>query len=278
LVLFNFVTMKALLLSLLLFLSNVSLAQGWMPQGARAAAIGNAAVGLTDVFAFHHNPGALGFMTNASAAVSYENRFLLRELQSQSFAAATPLKTGVVSLGGQFYGYEHFRTTRIGGGYSMKLSDNFAAGVQMNYLNLRLDPFYGVKHAVTAEVGGLLKVDDNLSLGFSVFNLGRSRLSEYQDDRFSTIMRIGGFYKFSDHLAIAAEIGKDITHKVRVRTGLEYQPIDVLYFRLGMQTSPIEFSGGVGVKLNAFQLDIASHYHQLLGWTPGLNLIYNFGN
>lgn len=269
--------MKALLLAGSILASACLFAQGWMPQGARAAGMGNAVVGVTDIFSYHHNPGALGFLEHGSAGVSYENRFLLRELQSQGFAVAAPLKTGVISLGGQFYGYEHFRTTRIGGGYSMKLSENFAAGVQMNYLNLRLDPFYGVKHAVTAEVGGLLKVDDQLSLGFAVFNLGRARLSEYQDDRFSTIMRIGGYYKFSEHLTLAAELGKDITHKVRFRTGIEYNPIELLYIRFGVQTAPVEFSGGLGVKLNNVQMDIASHYHQLLGWTPGLNFIYNFG-
>jgi len=251
-------------------------AQGWMPQGARSAGIGNASVALSDLFAFHHNPGAIGFLEQGGAAVSYENRYLLRELQQQSFVVAQPLKTGVVSIGGQFYGYENFRTTRIGAGYSLQLTDNFSAGVQLNYLNLRLDPFYGVRHAVTAEVGGLLKIDEKLSLGFAVFNIGRARLAEFEDDRFSTIMRLGAFYQLSEHLAFAVEIGKDITYATRLRTGIEYNPTDRFYFRTGVQTAPVELSGGFGVKFDQFMLDFGTHFHQSLGWTPGVSLLYNF--
>ena len=267
---------SSLLLTFYLLLTSALFSQGWMPQVARSSSLGHASVGLIDLFAFHHNPGALGFMKTGGAAVTYENRYLLRELQSQGFVVVQPIKSGVVSLGGQFYGYEQFRTTRIGCGYSMQLSDNFSAGVQLNYMNLRLDPFYGVRHALTAEVGMLLKVNDKLNLGFSILNLGRTQLSEFQDDRFSTIMRLGASYKISEHLLLVSELSTDITYATRLCGGIEYSPHDQFYLRVGAQGAPVEFSGGIGMKWKRLMLDLGTNYHQILGWTPSVSMLFHF--
>jgi hypothetical protein len=257
------------------FFSN---AQGWMPQGARSSALGNASTVLTDVFAFHHNPGALGFNTQGGVGVSYENRYLMRELQSQGITIVQPLKKGVISAGGQFYGYETFRTNRVGAGYSLKLTENLSAGVQLNYLNVRLDQFYGAKHTLTGEVGMMAKIGEKLSLGFSVFNLGRTKLSEYQDDRLTTLMRLGAGYKLSKQLLFLIELENEITKSPRLKAGIEYSPSDMFYVRAGFQGAPIEFSFGFGVKWNKFKLDLATHYHQQLGWTPSAAMIYQFKN
>lgn len=267
---------KTLLLTLFTLITSTVFCQGWMPQGARSSSLGHASVALVDLFSFHHNPGALGFMKTGGAAVTYENRYLLRELQSQGFVVAQPLKSGVVSLGGQFYGYEQFRTARIGGGYSMQLADNFSAGVQLNYMNLRLDPFYGARHALTAEFGMLLKVNDKLNLGFSVLNLGRTQLSEFQDDRFSTILRLGAAYQISEHLLLVTEISKDITYSARLRGGMEYSPNDQFFLRIGAQGAPVEFTGGIGVKWDRVMLDLGTNYHQILGWTPSISMLFHF--
>ena len=268
--------MKHALLFLFFGTFLFSNAQGWMPQGARSSALGNASSVLTDVFAFHHNPGALGFNTQGGVGVSYENRYLMRELQSQGITLVQPLKKGVISAGGQFYGYETFRTNRVGAGYSLKLTENLSAGVQLNYLNVRLDQFYGSKHTLTGEVGMMAKIGEKLSLGFSVFNLGRTKLSEFQDDRLTTLMRLGAGYELSDKVLFLIELENEITKSPRLKGGIEYSPSDMFYIRAGFQGAPIEFSFGFGAKWNKFKLDLATHYHQQLGWTPSAAMIYQF--
>jgi hypothetical protein len=269
--------MKHTLLFLLFFSSFFfSNAQGWMPQGARSSALGNASTVLTDVFSFHHNPGALGFNTQGGVGVSYENRYLMRELQSQGVTLVQPLKKGVISAGGQFYGYETFRTNRVGAGYSLKLTENLSAGIQLNYLNVRLDQFYGAKHTLTGEFGMMAKLGEKLSLGFSVFNLGRTKLSDYQDDRLTTLMRLGAGYRLSKRLIFLLELENEITKKPRLKGGIEYAPSDLFYIRAGFQGAPIELSFGFGVKWNKFKLDLATHYHQQLGWTPAAAMIFQF--
>lgn len=268
--------MKCLFIFLLAFISSSVIAQGWMPQGARSSGLGNTSVTLVDAFAYHHNPGALGYMEKGGAAISYESRFMIRELQSQGFAAVQPLNTGVISIGGQFYGYKNYRTNRVGAGYSLLLNENLSAGIQMNYLSLRLDDFYGVKHMATGEAGMLAKLGDDMTFGASVVNIGRARLSEFEDDRFSTILRIGAGYQITKELLFLLELEQEVTHKTRMRSGLEYTPNEKFYVRAGFQGAPIEFSFGTGFRFGPLQLDLASHYHQILGWTPMVSLIFDF--
>ena len=59
--------------------------------------------------------------------------------------------------------------------------------------------------------------------------------------------------------------------------GIEYSPLETLYVRLGFRTNPTEFSFGVGLKLKSnLNIDIGSHWHQVLGFSPGLGLSYRF--
>lgn len=259
--------------ALLLCLQGVH-AQGWLPSGARSMSMSNASVGLHDVWSYHNNPGALAKLDRLSAGLAYENRFLLRELQSQGLTIAIPLKVGVLSIGGLSYGYSQFRSTKAGLGYSLPLSDRFYAGVQLNYQGIQLAQNYGNANTVTAEAGLFAEVTENWNMGFSVFNLSRTRLSEFQDDRLTTVMRLGTAYSFSKKLLVSAEFEKSIDYNVRVKAGLEYQIVKDFYFRGGVATAPVEFSFGTGYDFGAIQLDLGTAYDLILGWSPHFSLTY----
>ena len=253
-------------------------AQGWQPAGARSMSMANSTVALADVWSYHHNPAGLAFVKSTSAGLSYENRFLLKELQSQGAVVAHPLKVGVISAGAQMYGYRAYRTTRVGLGYSMLLGQNISAGVQLNYQGMRIDN-YGSKGTVTAEAGILAKINPKISLGFSVMNIGMAKLSEFEDDRFSTYMRLGLNYQISSKVAILAEIDKSIESKLRVKAGMEYELLDRFFLRLGAASSPTEITFGIGYEFkNRLKIDMGSAWQQHLGWSPHFGLTYEILN
>jgi hypothetical protein len=245
-------------------------AQGWLPVGARSMSLSNTSVCLEDVWAFHHNPGALGTISKTSVGISYENRFLMKEFQSQGLAIAQPLKKGVLSIGAQFYGYNLYKTNRIGLGYSLKFSDKLFAGVQMNYQSLKI--------SISGELGILAKINENVSFGFSVFNVNRAKLSVFQDDRFSTYLKMGISYAVSSKVLILAEAEKELSSKLRPKGALEYQVANRFFLRLGAAGNPVEMSFGVGYGLKSgFKLDLGTAWDQYLGWSPhfGLNFELN---
>ena len=253
-------------------------AQGWQPAGARSMAMANSTVAIADVWSYHHNPAGLAFVKNTSAGLSYENRFLLKELQTQAAVFAQPLKVGVISAGAQIYGFRAYRTTRVGLGYSMLLGEKISAGVQLNYQGIRIDK-YGSKGTVSAEAGVLAKINSKISLGFSVMNIGMARLSAFEDDRFSTYMRLGLNYSISKKVSLLAEIDKSIESKLRAKAGMEYELLDRFFLRLGAASNPTEITFGFGYEFkNRLKIDLGSAWHQHLGWSPNFGLTYEILN
>lgn len=265
--------MKNLIL-LFLLTGTMAYGQGWYPSGARSMSMANASVTLNDVWSHFNNPGAVGKMKQLTIGVSYENRFLLKELQTQSVAAIIPLKTGAISVGGHMFGYEQFRSYKGGVGYGMQLGEKLYAGVQANFQGIQLREVYGSKSTVTGEAGILAELRENWLMGFSVTNLFRAKLSDYQDDRLSTMMRLGTSYRFSDKTIVTAEAEKDLDNAMRFKSGIEYQPLENFFLRGGFATAPVELSFGFGYRIKAFQLDLGSSFHQVLGWSPHFSLIY----
>jgi hypothetical protein len=264
---------KLLILTCLLPL--FSFAQGWYPGGGRSMSMANASVALTDEWSFFNNPGALGALDKFSAGLSYENRFLLKELQSQNAVAVVPLKVGVISVGGHHYGYRNFRSYKAGLGYSMQLSDRLFAGVQMNYQGIILSENYGSDGGVTAEAGVYAKITEKWTMGVAVFNIGRARLADYGDDRFSTIMRLGTAYKFSDKVLVSIEVDKDVEYPIRFKTGVDYQIADMFSLRGGFATGRVEGTFGFGLNFEMLTIDLGSSYDQILGWSPNFSISYH---
>ena len=266
--------MKIILVSLLCLMQGLSYGQGWTPAGGRSMSMANTSVALNDVWAYHNNPGALADVDQFSVALSYENRFLLKEMQNQALAIVIPLKVGVVSIGGHFYGYSQYRSIKAGAGYSLKLSEKLFAGVQLNYQGLQLSNNYGSKSTLTAEAGIYAKITEKWKLGISVFNLGRTKLSDFQDDRFSTVFRLGSAYHFSKKLIIAGEFDKDLDHDLRFKVGVDYELINRFYVRGGFATTPSELTFGFGYHFKQVHLNIGSAYTNVLGWSPHFSLLF----
>lgn len=265
---------RTCLTTITLLVHSALYAQGWQPAGARSMSMANSTVAVSDVWSFHHNPGALALIRKTSAGISYENRYLLKELQTQAMAIAHPLKAGVISAGAQLYGYRLYRTSRIGLGYSLKLTDRISAGVQLNYQRLRIE-HYGSRSTVTAEAGLLAKINEKIAIGFSIMNVGRNKLSAFQDDRFSTFMRLGLNYRISDKAIVLVETEKEVQSRLRVKGGMEYEVLNSFFIRAGGACNPIEVAFGFGYQFKTgVKLDMGSAWQQQLGWSPHFGLTY----
>jgi hypothetical protein len=265
----------SLLLLIPTYSSIQALGQGWNPVGSRAVSLANTSVCLDDVWAYHHNPGATASIKTISIGAYYETRFLTKELQTQALAVAIPLKVGVLSAGAQFFGYQQYRNTRAGLGYSMKFTDFLQLGIQGNVQALRLGGNYGSTVSGTIEAGILTKISKKWNVGISVMNIGRQRINPISD-RFATVLRGGCQYKPSKKVSIFAEVEKQVITKISFKAAVEYQVIDALSLRLGAHSGPMELAFGLGYKVSGFSIDLGSKYHQILGWSPNFGLNYQF--
>jgi hypothetical protein len=267
----HFSTLIRALLSCLTF---TTVAQSTSILGARSTALGSSSVTLTDVWAYQSNPAALADLKKVSFSAAYQCRFLLKELQAQGLVYVQPFRYGAISAGITMNGNSVLRIVRCGIGYSLTLFEKLSAGVQLNYHQTSIAENYGHQANVTAECGMLLGLSENWRIGASVYNLGRANLSDFQDERLPTKMRLGTNIQLSKAVLLSSEAEKELEHPLRFKVGVEYLPHRLLAIRMGCQTNPITLSSGFGILWSTFRLDFATQYHQVLGWTPQLTFTY----
>jgi hypothetical protein len=270
--------MKRFYISIFCFSAGLSLFAGNedYPIGARSSALGNASVSLSDVWSAHHNQAGLAFVHDPAAGVSYENRFLLKEISVRGGVVALPIKAGTFGLCITNFGYSLYSENKYSLSFAKAFGKKLSAGIAMDYLSTKIAEGYGSRGSLAAEAGIIAKPLKGLTMGVHVFNPTRSKISAYDDERLPTIIRLGGDYLFSDKVRLAAEVQKDIKYKAEFKAGIEYLPVKELYLRIGLSTNPVLSTFGFGLNLKNLKIDFAASYHQTLGLSPQLGLSYSF--
>ena len=244
--------------------------------GGRSAGMGHASVTLSDVWSSHHNQAGLGWLTKVEAGVFAQNRFLVKEMNYMGFAYAHPVKSGAFALSFTNFGYSQYGESKLGLAYGMKFSERITGGVQINYHNTRIGNNYGSASVLSSEMGLQAKLTSKLELGLHLFNPTQAKLNDFNDERIPTIMRLGMAYTFSNKVFITLEAEKDIDFLPNFKAGIEYKANDRIYLRGGIGSSPTAAAFGVGVYHKGLKLDLASSYHQVLGFIPEVSLTYVF--
>jgi len=267
---------RVLMLTLLIIFSQFLSAQiGNDMLGARSAALGGYNATLFDVWSTNNNQGGLGFLEEMTGGAYYENRFLLSETSYKAGAFVMPVKAGALGLSVSSFGYELYNETKAGLSYGQRFGDKFSVGVQLNYLNTKLTQGYGSKTAVTGAIGAIAKLSKEFTLGVHVYNPSRSKLTNDNNERIPTIMKLGVEYKFSDKVMFVVSSEKDVDFEARVNAGIEYHITEMFYLRGGISTNPTQYAFGAGMQLKHFKVDLSSSFHQTLGITPAISIVYS---
>ncbi|MCK5857391.1 MAG: hypothetical protein KAG64_07870 [Bacteroidales bacterium] len=244
--------------------------------GGRSAAMGGVGAANNDFWSVNNNQAGLGFAEGSGVGFYYDNHFLIKELSLNQLSAVFKTKRGGFGLNVSYFGYGQYNEKKIGLAYGMKLGKRFALGVQMDYLHTFIAENYGSKSMFTFEIGLMTKITDELTLGAHVYNPIRTQISEYNDERLPTLLKLGLNWDLAKDFTAAIEAESDMNNPLILRAGLEYNIMDLMYARIGVSNNPNVFSFGVGLYLGGFKLDFASSMHQVLGYSPQISASYLF--
>jgi hypothetical protein len=271
--------MKKTLLTLLFFyFFSENIFSQYDAVGARSAAMGDASVPFTDVWAVFNNPAALGFTDKIQLGLAYKNNFLLKELNQISFAFSLPIKkVGVFSVGIDRFGYDLYSMNQLGIGYSRKFGKIFSLGTQVNIHWLHIGDIYGDKFTASGSVSLFIKPMKNWVIATHIYNITATPISVDGRDRINTIFRLGTSYLVANKLLITAEGEASLQYHPCFKAGLEYKPIELLAIRVGVQTYPLSPAFGFGIHYKKVLFDFAGKWHPVLGFSPMTSLAYSFG-
>ncbi len=272
--------MKKLLLFIFsaLCILNFTFASGDnFTAGARATAMGDASISLSDVFSTTTNQAGLAFMTNYSVGLYADRKFVNASINNFNGALALPVnaKIGTFGLSANYYGYKYYNETKFGFAYARKFGEKFSIGLQFDFLRMMIFE-NGSRNFYSFELGFQYKPWKVLTIGAHIYNPVPYKVDKVFGERLPTVIKFGLGYEPSPKVLLAAEYEQDIHYKPQFKGGIEYRPIKYLHIRAGAQTTPFSASFGLGVNVKGLNIDLASSYHPVLGFTPQAAIIYSF--
>lgn len=241
--------------------------------GARLLALGRAGTAVSgDVWGMS-NPAAWAGMPGATASVFVARPFGLSELQTVAAAAAHPTPVGTIALLARSYGFEDFRETVLGVGFGRGIpispTRELQAGIALRYTGVSI-PDFGSSGAIGLSAGLIVELLPGMSFGAHALNLNRPQLSDF--DPLESRLDAGLLYEAHPAARVLLAVSKDLDFPLSLRGGLEVQPVDILFARAGFTTEPTRFSAGAGFNLAMLRADVAFEHHQVLGWTPAVEV------
>lgn len=246
------------------------------PRGGRSMGLGNANVTLGDVWSIFNNVGGLAKTENTQATFSYDHRLNIDELTTLAAAAVIKGKNKAFGLGISSFGSEHFSQNQIGIGFSNQLGIA-SLGIKVNYLQTSIEGF-GRGAAAVIEFGGVAELTPELFFGAHVYNVTRAKYGKNSDDRLPTTVKAGISYRPNSKVMVNLEAEKDILLDPLLKMGLEYNLLERVWARVGMNTQPNKFFFGVGFRPKRFHIDYALTQHPSLGNTHHFSFNYLFLN
>lgn len=247
------------------------------PIAASYTGLGAYSVNHADVFSFTANQASLAQLKNTAIGVYGERRFLLAELNNYTAAAAFTTSSGNFGLKAMYSGFSDYNETQLGLAYARKLGKKVDIGAQFNYNGISVAG-YGNAAAISFELGTVLHITDRLHAGVHVNNPVGGKFGKTQEEKLSSVYTAGFGYEASQKFFLSIELQKEEDQPINVNAGMQYKFIPQLLARVGVSSATSSGWIGIGLILQSFRLDITSSYHQQLGVTPGLLLLYNFNS
>jgi hypothetical protein len=267
------VSLSLVALFSLVFTTKIHATNGPGVRGARAAALANASVTISDVWAVGNNVAGLGQLTQASVGFYGENRYLSSAFNTVAFVAAMPLGTiatekppsrGVVGFEAQRFGSNLYAEQRLGLGYGYR-GGQVSVGGRIDVLQVSILGL-GSRRVLAASLGGQAElIPHRLVFGGYLYNLNQAKLATYEDERVPTVLKAGLSYRPTDKLMLNIECEKDVEQTADFKAGLEYRVVEALALRAGFASLAELTTAGVGFKAGLFQIDYAAAWQSALG-------------
>lgn len=239
----------------------------------RAYSMGRATAAISTVA----NPAGFAFERQRAASIGYVNRFALKELSSYSGCITLPAKAMDFTLYAARFGMDAYNENKISLSVTRRLTRWLALGLRINYYLRQLADHDKNVHALTADLGLLIKPTDILTIGVVINNPVRKGIVKGKtDEKLTASFAVGISYQPISTLLLTTEVEKTTQGKPWFKCGAEYTPVKVLDLRLGFLGTPFTPTFGIGLNLKKLTIDAGAKWHTRLGPELMCGLGYSF--
>lgn len=271
--------MRSLLFFLIILLIPCGIKAAHDPIIIGAKAIGMGGIGVIgcNYHSVFNNQAALAYHQQITAGIDYDQGFFAdKSLSMKSVGFTLPTGFGTLGFNMQYFGHSQYNEQKIGLAYGKTLGKYLAIGVQLDYFRTFIGHDYGSAQTLSFEIGLYSKLSDQLEIGVHLFNPIGMQIGQDPKEDIPMAFNLGLLYIASDQLLLAVEAEKILDQKANYKFGLEYILSDYFIIRTGIASQPVLYTFGMGLKWNKLRIDIGTGFHQTLGFTPRVSILYYF--
>jgi hypothetical protein len=232
---------------------------------------------FSDAFAGSVNQANLANVQQIHTGVFAERRFQLEALSFYQAGFVMPSKWGGFGLHLNYGGGTNYNNTQLGLAFGKKLGRAVNLGAQINYNNIRV-PVYGSSSAVNFEIGSTWQITPQLVTGIHLYNPVGGKFGKESTEQLPAIYKLGAGYTINKQVIVTTELIKETNEPVTINAGLQYQWNDQFFGRAGVVTAFNQYYIGAGWQWKQLRIDVVGSFHNQLGFTPGLLLLFKAKN
>ncbi len=226
------------------------------------------------------NPAAIALNEQRSLSITYYNRYSIKELNTISsdfsfYNNALPFAVNLSSFGFDDYRESQFR---LAGG--KQVAERWFFGIAISYFLQQGKLLLEDKSLLSVDIGLVFRPVETIRLGAGLLNAPTIRLSgkeEMSKKKSSHLACVGFSWDVLKEVTLNGQLEQSENRPLCFSIGVSYAPYERVAFYLGLRTDPMLPSAGVSFYLKAFQADVSLSYHQQLGVSTGVGLVYRFG-
>lgn len=267
--------MKLYFLIFLLGINQIAQAQPiFDPIGAKSWGLGGCATSESNVFSCANNMASSTDVKLFQVGIYNQTRFGIKQLNAINSSLIIPNKWLQIGASINHFGYEKFNQQNMSIGIAKKLNNSFSLGITLNYVTLNIAEQENAG-ALTGSLSAFFKANKNLQFGLLIFNPTQSKYNINSYRNVNTFGRIGIKYLVNKNVYLTADADKTLLQDLVIRSGINYVLYPNFELSLGYANNPNYITFGFSTKLKQFDLLFASSFHQNLGLTPHLGMVFH---
>ena len=228
---------------------------------------------VTDAFIAAVNPAMAAYVTNFSACLYTEKRFMSAELMLIKVAAAFKFSGSGLALQLQHFGTSIYNEKVAGISYGKTLG-KLSIGAGFNYHMVHI-PDNGIR-LLGASIASIWKVSEKVYAFCMLSNPPLFRAKHYEKSfRLSSEFRAGMGYLTAENLYLGIESKKDEGRTAQLIASLRYQFAQDKFIRCSWTTGNNQPFINLGWSKKVLRFEAGFHYHPSLGISPDFILIYH---
>jgi hypothetical protein len=224
-----------------------------------------------NAFSFLGNTAALSRIRHFSAGIAGERKFMLPELSTYTAAICLSTPSGNFGWMASRYGGQTYSATTMGLAYARSMG-KLDLGAQFNYVSDKISSYKTVSF-FDFSLGCLFKMTEGLQMGIQISNPVTKNKDPYLREKpFTCSLGLG--WTISDMVSIGTLLEKTEDQSPDLKTGISYRLDKKLETHLGLSIDGGSFYVGAGYVLAGMEMNVTLVFHQRLGMTPGLAVLY----